>query len=579
VLTYCAMAGERMSFAAQTSDRRNVEWDLGGLASDPGRETESFPSARGERGRTSPDTFVTEPIATPGRYVVRAFCDDDRDNINNPPSDLRNRRDYMEIVTIVSRVEFVTTRGVVTHLDIARWDDLQAQGNLRNEADPTNNFIDRDPRRFWIRAFSPALNASDETVQIVRAILQTTGTAPRERGGIEGNPPVEIAMRETGPATGVFQSPTLLLVSNVADDAFQAHNGTTGVVQDNSPGDRTFIAVVGQTVRAELIVSEAGPGGHCPAEARVCRPADAPEDPMTDSFSQRTVAVRFVVMNMGPLATLTGAQRDAGVNLMLRRMNESWAQACVRLEPAEVVTANPVQNIMLITGLNLDAFTVTFSVGDRELTGRIQGGSAIRIAEELAALINRASTRTTQFQANAFNVNPQVEFAGVVVNRGTDVRITPPRDSAGVRFRLPRIDFADTLLGPDEQIALGVNYKDIGAGSEASLDAIIVDRIDNVREGVTFTRASTNNGVLTNTAFFAEEGVRFAGGAGTPQLPGHEVGHAILNDASDLDHHPSAFNLMFARQSADDFPEGPKRLTPDQIHRIRQQPTHLVQQR
>jgi hypothetical protein len=126
-----------------------------------------------------------------------------------------------------------------------------AVGQVRNQmprAPNWDNFIDRDPRRFYVRLVDPRRNADPNVVD-----SYTLSIGTHLANGAEDDDQTLIRLVETGVNTGVFVSRAQLLMSpdvpENADDDFWAHDGFMGRVDDDAAGDRTHRATVDGMVR------------------------------------------------------------------------------------------------------------------------------------------------------------------------------------------------------------------------------------------------------------------------------------------------------------------------------------------
>ena len=140
-------------------------------------------------------------------------------------------------------------------LRIGLWDGAYTPDNeVYNEAGEASNFVDRDPDRFYVRVTDPTANRSATEVDVVTS---TIGADSPEGS----DDPTPIVLTETGVDTGVFESPSQLLVTRdhpvpsegstplrYTDDNYPVHDGTSGPVADDETGDRTHWAGVGGTV-------------------------------------------------------------------------------------------------------------------------------------------------------------------------------------------------------------------------------------------------------------------------------------------------------------------------------------------
>jgi PKD domain len=122
----------------------------------------------------------------------------------------------------------------VTKLAIGKWENAFA----KNSSDPKKNFIDLDPDRFFIRVTDPAKKGKGT----ITVTLQTDGG-----GNKYSEQPTKIDLDEKPANSGIFESKSLLLVSNTADDEYKVDD-----IADNEKNDRTYLAVLGSTVTVKF---------------------------------------------------------------------------------------------------------------------------------------------------------------------------------------------------------------------------------------------------------------------------------------------------------------------------------------
>jgi hypothetical protein len=133
------------------------------------------------------------------------------------------------------------TDAMATRVPIARWDNAyDAAFNVLNGGG-TANFIEQDPRRFYLRVEHPAYN-QDPTLAEVSTLQVGTVTA----AGTPNDDPTPLVLLETGPDTGVFVSRGQLLTANDSpldpDDDFAAYDDLAGIIPDDLSADRTHRA-------------------------------------------------------------------------------------------------------------------------------------------------------------------------------------------------------------------------------------------------------------------------------------------------------------------------------------------------
>ena len=148
----------------------------------------------------------------------------------------------------VLKIEFVGTNATVTsNLKISKWTNAFSGTN----AIFSPSFIDDDPDAFKVRITDPLKAGTSSIV----AKLSTLGPKTSYN-----NPEVDLELTATFAGSGVFESATLILVSNAIDDQ-EIYDGDpcalSGVADDEN-GDRTFIAQLDGTVTAKYEVEGIG---------------------------------------------------------------------------------------------------------------------------------------------------------------------------------------------------------------------------------------------------------------------------------------------------------------------------------
>lgn len=151
------------------------------------------------------------------------------------------------------------TLRAVGHLDIALWestfkivsppdvDMYYAANSLDNSASTTRNFVDRDPRRFYVRVTDRAANTDPNARDTITVSLETrTGVDDSGNGGSWFDDPTDLMLTESGEDSSVFVSAAQILTcqglpgveSPPLDDDLAVHDGNSAVA-DNQLGDRT----------------------------------------------------------------------------------------------------------------------------------------------------------------------------------------------------------------------------------------------------------------------------------------------------------------------------------------------------
>lgn len=231
-------------------------------------------------------------------------------------------------------------------------------GTLRNNyAEPNNtdpdkawdNFIDRDPDRFYVSVIDPSKNQDPNAKD---HFLVEIGSVKGGDFSVDDDM-TEIQLTETGNDTGVFlsvaqlmMSPDLPLADN-PDDKLAVHNGLPGAegkwVADDTPGDRTHRTSIDGSLRLEYAgqqtgvpVSERGADD----ERRILTMhATVFNEPYTDANNngQYDAGEAFKdISGDNAWNTVLGTQAAATayVEAQVERANIAWAQAAIKVELA-----------------------------------------------------------------------------------------------------------------------------------------------------------------------------------------------------------------------------------------------------
>ncbi|MCP4875123.1 MAG: hypothetical protein GY896_06565 [Gammaproteobacteria bacterium] len=189
------------------------------------------------------------------------------------------------------------TDNTILFLRISRWDDaydafpaFATFNNADTHAD--RNFVERDPRRFYIRITDPTANQNTAVAESITTQIETLPGI----GSISDNA-TDAVLIETGINTGVFVSRSQLLtaedqvdgsgVLQNPDDKFPAHDGAVGIVADDLGGDRTHRTSIDGIV--QVTYSIVGLGFPIKTLAPVCQRGSNDE--------RRKVEVRVIVYN------------------------------------------------------------------------------------------------------------------------------------------------------------------------------------------------------------------------------------------------------------------------------------------
>ncbi|MFO0852110.1 MAG: hypothetical protein U0871_26630 [Gemmataceae bacterium] len=225
----------------------------------------------------------------------------------------------------VAKVQILDAgRADADHLKVAKWQNAFELGQLPTGEPKVNvkaNFIDLDPDRYYVRVTDASKNSDSNSKQAVTVKLFTTS----DTGST-------ISLTETGDDTGVFESKSLMLMSNRVDDEHKVDG-----VTDNNPDDRTHLVRLTDVVTAEYKVLAAG-------NAAIRDTADVP---IKHIVKLNTKIVRLAG---DPVAT------NAQVSEQITRANEQMAQAQIRLVASPAIRAiDPPAGVDLGNGLQTRA--------------------------------------------------------------------------------------------------------------------------------------------------------------------------------------------------------------------------------
>jgi hypothetical protein len=168
------------------------------------------------------------------------------------------------IVQPPPKIEFVRGDQILSFARIGHWGADRSDGGVDGyesgnfggiiKGQAPNDFIDRDPDRFYLRVTDSAKNTDATTKQNIIVQLST-----RFAIGTVDDAPTAITLEETDVDTGIFLSESQLLVSEniptASDDGMLVYSkfatSITDLVDDEEPNDRTHRAAVDGVVRAE----------------------------------------------------------------------------------------------------------------------------------------------------------------------------------------------------------------------------------------------------------------------------------------------------------------------------------------
>jgi hypothetical protein len=139
---------------------------------------------------------------------------------------------------------------MLTGLHISKWTDaFSPSGTSPNPTAVLHaSFIDNDPDSFKVRVTDPTKAGSGSASVKLSSLGKLSSY---------NNPEVEVKLTETDNGTGVFESPTLILVSSYIDDQefYEGEAGAISSLPDDAQGDRTFISQLGGKVHINYDVN------------------------------------------------------------------------------------------------------------------------------------------------------------------------------------------------------------------------------------------------------------------------------------------------------------------------------------
>ena len=231
-------------------------------------------------------------------------------------------------------------------LKVAKWQDaFNADGSVKP------NFIDLDPDHYHVRVTDDARKgAGTVTIQLWTDSSHFAGTGAEYSDGKD-----VLTLTETAQGTGVFESKTLMLMSDDVDD-----DHVVDGVEDNDPEDRTSIIALGGDVNADY---EFIPDHTASATAKV---------PVVKRLK---LHVNILKDQPGP----AGQPVVPDVAGDLRAINERFAQMGIKVEATVDAPVDPPAGVDLSDGLTEYPDLV---------------GGAIPMTDEEKALLGTAALRT-----------------------------------------------------------------------------------------------------------------------------------------------------------------------------------------
>ncbi len=204
-------------------------------------------------------------------------------------------------------------------LAVARWED-----SFNSGIPPTlkTNFIQSDVDRFFVRVMDPSMQGQGTNTISIRTI--TT-----ERNGYSDNA-TTVSLTEQPSSSGIFLSPSMLLVSDSIDDAFSSDS-----LPDDSHDDQTHV-----TLATGLVHGEYRPrnNGWLNCTARAC------------TGVVKSVAINAVIMRLTTNGTPVVDPATVEANLIA--ISERYSQAGIAVQWT-ITTNNPPPGVILSGGLQV----------------------------------------------------------------------------------------------------------------------------------------------------------------------------------------------------------------------------------
>jgi hypothetical protein len=333
---------------------------------------------------------------TPGRHQLElAFTPP-----TGPPLTVRRE-------VVVVGIEFLSAAGSpATSVVAGLWEnghsqtgpvvDARGGGPFAVNNSASSHFVDVDPARFVVRVTDANANRDPATIESIIAEVGTLVAWPLDAMGERwADARTPVALRETGPDTGVFVSEAQLLTNNdeppgtsahALDDALAAFSPRAGApVADEVPNDRTHrlsplgsstpdAGFIGGGVRATYLGTISTTSPVCGREPDQRRSIDLRVTALLEPYEDTNHNGRFDMVESngipghqreevsepyldlstnkmtfiagGPASVAAGcdgrgpAVSDAYVDFRIRRSNMAWAPACIefrRVGPVRVL--------------------------------------------------------------------------------------------------------------------------------------------------------------------------------------------------------------------------------------------------
>jgi hypothetical protein len=311
------------------------------------------------------------------------------------------------------------------------------------------------------------------------------------------------------------------LVSNDVDNVYRAH--------------QTFLVKLGDTVRATLDL----PGATGSVELPVGRPFSE-----NGSKAIRTANINFTKLN--------GVTATTDPQAAIDRICENWAQLGIRCTLSNQQTLAKVNNILHISGSANAAGQLKVKIVNNQtsgagvnITANIANGDS---PEQMAAKLRDAIIAQGLNNVASYDHD---QDALVLVGKGQNASFFNIESTVtSVQFVEPPLvtmDDVTTLEGA----MLALNFRDsdpttieliavqpVGIGGNGAFAASVGDQLGAVYAG--WKNLIIAKGISATLA--------------PPQYPmvlGHEFGHVIMNDYSNVQHHPDTTNLLYYLASED----------------------------
>jgi len=206
---------------------------------------------------TAEDLGITAPSRQVTLYVEAIHPGTDRIVVEIDP-DGDGPTDYVVAdavrVTVQTGVEILdANKSPTDELQVAKWENAFNPGPVLKD-----DFIDPDPDRFYVRVEDDLKNTDPATKQTILVNLATDSAGT---GYDDDSTPIEL--EETGVDTGIFESKSIMLVSDDVDDDHEVDG-----VGDDLINDRTHKIALGGTVEVSYAEFGAEPADTATVEVK-----------------------------------------------------------------------------------------------------------------------------------------------------------------------------------------------------------------------------------------------------------------------------------------------------------------------